>query len=89
MAYVDFDLMQEQLEIALEEASKLGLSVSKVISYEVDMSRVKVLFDVDKIEYENNAHKHKFRSSKFGSTTFYNYTRTDFVLEFVVIDYGI
>lgn len=84
--YVDQSLTLERLKLAYEEAEKLNLNVSKIISFEVDADRVKMLFDVDKIELENNPYKHLFRESVIGNTTFYNYIRTGFVFEFIMVN---
>lgn len=84
--YVDHHLTLERLKLACEEAEKLNLNVSKIISYEVNSDRIKILFDVDKIELDNNVYKHLFREHVIGNTTFYNYLRTDFVFEFIMVN---
>lgn len=84
--YVDQSLTLERLKLAYEEAEKLNLNVSKIISFEVDADRIKILFDVDKVELENNVYKHLFREHVIGNTTFYNYIRTNFVFEFILVN---
>ena len=84
--YVDHELTLERLKLAFVEAERLNLNVSKIISYEANADRVKILFDVDKIELENNVYKHLFREHIIGNTTFYNYVSTDFVFEFIMVN---
>lgn len=84
--YVDQSLTLERLKLAYEEAEKLNLNVSKIISFEADADRLKILFDVDKVELENNVYKHLFRAHVIGNTTFYNYIRTNFVFEFIMVN---
>lgn len=84
--YVDQSLTLERLKLAYEEAEKLNLNVSKIISFEADADRVKILFDIDKVELENNVYKHLFREHVIGNTTFYNYIRTNFVFEFIMVN---
>ncbi len=84
--YVDQSLTLERLKVAYEEAEKLNLNVSKIISFEVNADRVKILFDVDKAELENNVYKHLFREHVIDNTTFYNYIRTGFVFEFIMVN---
>lgn len=84
--YVDNKLTLERLNAAYAEAERLNLNVSKVISFEANADRVKILFDVDKVELENNVYKHLFREHVIGNTTFYNYIRTNFVFEFIMVN---
>lgn len=84
--YVDHEITLSRLESSYKEAKRLNLDVSKIISFEADADRVKMLFDVDKIELENNHYKHLFRESVIGNTTFYKYIRTGFVFEFIMVN---
>lgn len=84
--YVDHNLTLERLKLAYEEAERLNLNVCKIISFEANADRVKILFDVDKVELENNVYKHLFREHIIGNTTFYNYIRTNFVFEFIMVN---
>lgn len=84
--YVDHNLTLERLKLAYEEAERLNLNVCKIISFEANADRVKILFDVDKVELENNCYKNLFLSVDIANTTFYQYIRSDFVFEFIMVN---